>query len=121
MKYEQIEIYLRNYYPIIWTNLLSLHHTYKNLISQKIAENCHSHDIAEVAEHVVEWVNSCPNDLINDFSLMSLSYDELKEKQRITGKRLTRKSNLLRRNFRRYIDIRLEDDLFQRKRELSPT
>lgn len=44
---------------------------------------------------------------------MSLSYDELKEKQRITGKRLTRKSNLLRRNFRRYMNIRPDEDEFQ--------
>lgn len=113
MKYEQIEIYLRNYYPDIWKNLLSLHHTYKNLISQKIAENCNSYDAEEVAEHVVEWVNSCPVDLINGFNLMSLSYDEIREKQRITGKRLTRKTNLLRRNFRRYLDIRPEDDEVQ--------
>lgn len=51
--------------------------------------------------------------MINGFGLMSLSYDEIKDRQRITGKRLTRKSNLLRRNFRRYMDIRLEDDEFQ--------
>lgn len=113
MKYEQIEIYLRNYYPKIWTNLLSLHHTYKNLITLKISENCHSFDCNEVAEHVVDWFNSCPNDLINGFALMSLSYDEIKERQRILGKRLTRKSNLLRRNFRRYMDIRPDEDEFQ--------
>lgn len=113
MRYEQIEIYLRNYYPDIWKNLLSLHHTYKNLICQKIAENCHSYDIAEVAEHVVDFIASMPNDIVNGFNLMSLSYDEIKEKQRITKQRLTRKSNLLRRNFRRYMDIRLEDDEFQ--------
>lgn len=113
MKYEQIEIYLRNYYPKIWTNLLSLHHTYKNLICQKIVGNCYSYDIAEVSEHVVDWFNSCPNDIVNGFSLMSLSYDEIREKQRITGKRLTRKSNLLRRNFRRYMNIRPDDDEFQ--------
>lgn len=113
MKYEQIEIYLRNYYPKIWTNLLSLHHTYKNLITLKTSENCHSFDCNEVAEHVVDWFNSCPNDLINGFALMSLSYDEIKERQRILGKRLTRKSNLLRRNFRRYIDIRPDEDKFQ--------
>ncbi|MPQ74798.1 hypothetical protein [Acetobacter senegalensis] len=115
MQYEQIEIYLRNYYPKIWKNLLSLHHTYKNLISQKIAENCHSYSLDEVAEHVVDWLASCPIDILNGFNLMSLSYDEIREKQRITGKRLTRKSNLLRRNFRRYIDIRLEDDPFQQQ------
>lgn len=113
MRYEQIEIYLRNYYPKIWHSLLSLHHTYKNLISQKIAEHCHSYSLDEVAEHVVDWFNSCPNDLINSFGLMSLSYDEIKDRQRITKQRLTRKANLLRRNFRRYMDIRLEDDEFQ--------
>lgn len=113
MKYEQIEIYLRNYYPKIWTNLLSLHHTYKNLISQKIAENCHSYSLDEVAEHIVDFIASMPNDIVNGFNLMSLSYDEIREKQRITGKRLTRKSNLLRRNFRRYMDIRPDEDEFQ--------
>lgn len=114
MQYEQIEIYLRNYHPRIWKNLLSLHHTYKNLISQKIAENCHSYDAEEVAEHVVDFVNAIPKEMINGFNLMSLSYDEIRKKQRIMGKRLTRKSNLLRRNFRRYMDIRLEDDEFQK-------
>lgn len=113
MKYEQIEIYLKNYYPKIWKNLLSLHHTYKNLISQKIAENCQSYDAEEVAEHVVDFVDAMPNDLINGFNLMSLSYDEIREKQRITNKRLTRKANLLRRNFRRYMNIRPDDDEFQ--------
>ncbi|MCP1242740.1 hypothetical protein GOB86_10055 [Acetobacter lambici] len=115
MRYEQIEIYLRNYYPNLWKNLLSLHHTYKNLISQKIAENCHSYSLDEVAEHIVEFIDSMPNDIVNGFGLMSLSYDEIREKQRITGKRLTRKSNLLRRNFRRYINVRPEDDLFQQQ------
>lgn len=114
MKYENIEIILRNEYPKIWKNLLSLHHTYKNLISQKIAENCHSYDVEEVAEHVVDFVNAIPKEMINGFNLMSLSYDEIKEKQRITGKRLTRKSNLLRRNFRRYLDIKPENDEFQK-------
>lgn len=113
MKYENIEIILRNEYPKIWKNLLSLHHTYKNLITLKISENCHSFDCNEVAEHVVDWFNSCPTDIKNNLYLMSLSYDELKEKQRITGKRLTRKSNLLRRNFRRYMNIRPDDDEFQ--------
>ena len=115
MKYEQIEIYLKNYYPKIWKNLLSLHHTYKNLITLKTSENCHSLDCNEVAEHVVDWFNSCPTDIKNNLYLMSLSYDEIKEKQRITGKRLTQKSNLLRRNFRRYINIRPQDDLFQQQ------
>ena len=114
MKYEQIEIYLRNYYPKIWTKLLSLHHTYKNRITAKTAEICASDDACEVAEHVVDWFNSCPTDIKNNFALMSLSYDEIKEKQRITGKRLTRKSNLLRRNFRRYLDIKPENDEFQK-------
>ena len=113
MKYEQIEIYLRNCYPTHWKNLLSLHHTYKNLITQKMAENCEYNDIAEVAECLIEFIDSMPKDLINGFNLMSLSHDEIREKQRITGKRLTRKSNLLRRNFRRYLDIRPEDDEFQ--------
>lgn len=113
MKYEQIEICLRNYYPNLWKKLLSLHHTYKNLICQKIAENCHSYDIAEVAEHVVDFIASMPNDIVNGFNLMSLSYDEIKNQQRITGKRLTQKSNLLRRNFRRYMNIRPDDDEFQ--------
>ncbi|GBQ79618.1 hypothetical protein AA14337_1493 [Acetobacter malorum DSM 14337] len=113
MKYEQIEIILRNEYPKIWHSLLSLHHTYKNLITLKTSENCHSFDCNEVAEHVVDFVNAIPKEMINDFNLMSLSYDEIKEKQRITGKRLTQKSNLLRRNFRRYMNIRPDDDEFQ--------
>lgn len=44
---------------------------------------------------------------------MSLSYDEIKDRQRITKQRLTRKANLLRRNFRRYLDIRPDEDEFQ--------
>ncbi|WP_156482844.1 replication endonuclease [Acetobacter cerevisiae] len=115
MQYEQIEIYLRNYHPKIWKNLLSLHHTYKNRITAKTAEICASDDAYEVAEHVVDWFNSCPTDIKNNLYLMSLSYDEIREKQRITKQRLTQKSNLLRRNFRRYINIRPEDDLFQQQ------
>ncbi|MFP2874088.1 replication endonuclease [Acetobacter tropicalis] len=113
MKYENIEIILRNEYPKIWHSLLSLHHTYKNLITLKTSENCQSYDTEEVAEHVVDFVNAMPKDIINGFALMSLSYDEIKDKQRIINKRLTRKSNLLRRNFRRYMDIKLEEDEFQ--------
>ena len=115
MQYEQIEIYIREQYPDIWKKLLSLHHTYKNLISQKIAENCHSYSLDEVAEHVVDFIASMPNEMRSNFSLMSLSYDEIRDQQRITKQRLTRKANLLRRNFRRYIDIRLEDDFFQQQ------
>lgn len=115
MKYENIEIILRNEYPKIWHSLLSLHHTYKNRITAKTAEICASDDAYEVAEHVVDFIDSMPNDIVNSFFLMSLSYDEIKDQQRITKQRLTRKANLLRRNFRRYINFRPEDDLFQQQ------
>lgn len=113
MNYENIEIILRQNHPRIWQDLLSLHHTYKNQITQKTAENCRSCDVEELAEHVVEWFNSCPPDVRDGFKLMSLSYDELKKKQRITQKKLTRKSNRLRRNLRRILNIKPEDDEFQ--------
>lgn len=78
-----------------------------------MAENCGYNDIAEVSECLIEFIDSMPKEMINGFNLMSLSYDEIREKQRITKQRLTRNSNLLRRNFRRYMDIKLEEDEFQ--------
>ncbi|MFT8912950.1 hypothetical protein [Zymomonas mobilis] len=113
MKYEQIEIILTNEHPRIWKDLLSLHHTYKNQITEKTAENCACHDVHEVAAQVAGWVMSCPEDVRDSFSLMSMTYDEIKEQQRITGQKLTRKSNRLRRNLRRILNIRPEDDQFQ--------
>lgn len=78
-----------------------------------MAENCGYNDIAEVSECLIEFIDSMPKEMINGFNLMSLSYDEIREKQRITKQRLTRNSNLLRRNFRRYMNIRPDDDEFQ--------
>lgn len=113
MNYENIEIILRQNHPQVWKELLSLNSFYKNQITQKIAENCRSCDVYEVAEQFVRWVQSCSPDIRDNFNLMSLSYDELKEYQRITGQKLTRKSNRLRRNLRRILNIRPEDDQFQ--------
>lgn len=115
MNYEQIEIIIRNEHPQIWRTLLSLHHTYKNKITRKIAEECGVFDCHEVAYQVVQWVRACPYDIRDGFSLMSMTYDELREYQRITGQKLTRRANLLRRNLRRILNIRPEDDLFQQQ------
>ncbi|MBV1838465.1 replication endonuclease [Acetobacter estunensis] len=113
MNYENIEIIIRQNHPRIWQDLLSLHPTYKNQITRKIAENCGVFDCHELAEQVVRWVESCSEDVRNDFKLMSLSYEEIRERQRITGQRLTRKSNILRRNLRRILDIQPDADEFQ--------
>lgn len=115
MNYEQIEIVIRQNHPRIWQDLLSLHYTYKNQITAKTAENCACHDVHEVAEQVAGWVISCPEDVRDSFSLMSMTYDEIKERQRITQTKLTRKANLLRRNFRRYLNIRPDQDQFQQQ------
>ncbi|BCI67433.1 hypothetical protein [Acetobacter aceti] len=113
MNYEQIEIILRNEHPEIWRTLLSLNPFYKNQITRKIAETCGVSDCHELAEQVVTWVESCSTDVRDSFALLSLSYEEIKEKQRITGERLTRRANLLRRNLRRILDIQPDADEFQ--------
>lgn len=115
MNYEQIEIVIRQNHPHIWQDLLSLHPTYKNQITRKIAENCGVSDCHELAEQVAGWVMSCPEDVRDSFSLMSMTYEEIREKQRITKTKLTRKANLLRRNLRRILDIRPEQDQFQQQ------
>ncbi|WP_099349100.1 hypothetical protein [Acetobacter aceti] len=121
MKYEDIEIVIRQNHPRIWQDLLSLNPFYKNQITRKIAEKCGFPDVYELAEQVVTWVESCSPDVHDSFELMSMTYDEIKEKQRIAGERLTRQANMLRRNLRRILDIRPEQDQFQQQFDRDKT
>ncbi|WP_249197264.1 replication endonuclease [Gluconobacter wancherniae] len=117
VQYDEIDHWIRTTRPDIWRRLFPLHVFYKNEITQRIAENCEFlacfEETEQVAMDVVAWVETLPEDLVSGFNLLSQSYDELKQTQRITGQVLTRKANRLRRNLRRVLELSPERDRIQ--------
>ncbi|CAI3947572.1 unnamed protein product [Commensalibacter communis] len=122
MLYKQIELILRYEYPKVWKQLFPLHYTYKNIITKKIKESCEFlacyEENEQVAIEFVEWFRTVPKDIKSSFELISLSFDELKERKkqgRNKKKNLTIQANALRRNFRRFIKLTYEDDIWQKQ------
>lgn len=117
MQYEEIDHWIRTTRPDVWRRLLPLHGIYKNKITRKVAENCEFlacfEETEQVAMEVVDWVETLSDDLVSGFDLLSQSYSELKQTQRITGQVLTRKANRLRRNLRRVLELSPEHDSVQ--------
>ncbi|WP_252350051.1 replication endonuclease [Gluconobacter cerinus] len=118
VQYDEIDHWIRTTRPDIWRRLLPLHGIYKNEITHKVAENCAFlacfEETEQVAMEIVDWVETLSDDLVSGFDLLSQSYDELKQTQRITGQVLTRKANRLRRNLRRMLELSPEHDRVQK-------
>jgi len=94
----------------------ALHPFYRYKLYQKVADNCHLSmdcDEQELALNVIKMLPRLKKSVVDTFELVSLSYAELQEHQRIEKKRLLRKADKAHINIRRLLAISIDDDIVQ--------